>query len=314
VARGFVEAVVRPIRELAEITLDAEAILGGLLGPGSIVSRVINAYRRHLYGEATLQDLPDRPEFVINAANVQSGALWRFSKAAMRDYRVGEIKNPRLLLATAVASSTAFPPFLSPVVIDLDPADFTPASGMDLQREPFTSKVYLSDGGVYDNLGLETVWKRYDTVLVSDGGGKMEAEGEPNVDWPRHTYRVLTLIDNQVRALRKRQVIEAFIQRSRMLAEGVDPSSPGFRSATRKGAYWGIRSDIGDYRLENALPAPFERTQELANTPTRMQTMPAELQERLINWGYAICDAAMRKHVAPEMAAPAGLPYPASGI
>ena len=35
----------------------------------------------------------------------------------------------------------------------------------------------LSDGGVYDNLGLETVWKRYQTVLVSDGGGKLAGRG-----------------------------------------------------------------------------------------------------------------------------------------
>jgi hypothetical protein len=35
----------------------------------------------------------------------------------------------------------------------------------------FRSDVMLTDGGVYDNLGLETAWKRYKTVLVSDGGG-----------------------------------------------------------------------------------------------------------------------------------------------
>ena len=37
---------------------------------------------------------------------------------------------------------------------------------LDLQRAPFTKKVVLTDGGVYDNLGLETAWKRYKTVLV----------------------------------------------------------------------------------------------------------------------------------------------------
>jgi NTE family protein len=55
---------------------------------------------------------------------------------------------------------------------------------------------------VYDNLGLETVWKRYDTVLVSDAGGKMEPEPEHETDWVRHSARVLDIIDNQVRSLR----------------------------------------------------------------------------------------------------------------
>jgi NTE family protein len=38
--------------------------------------------------------------------------------------------------------------------------------------------------------------------------------------------------------------------------------------------------------------------------------MPDETQERLINWGFAICDAAMRRWVAPELPAPTAFPYP----
>src|SRR5690606_24080772 len=128
---------------------------------------------------------------------------------------------------------------------------FTPSSGLDLQRPPFTTKVVLSDGGVYDNLGLETVWKRYETVLVSDGGGKLQPEEEPKSDWARHSYRVLDLIDNQVRSLRKRQLIESF------------------ESKRRKGAYWGIRTDIAEYGLPDALPCPVQQTLALAETPTR---------------------------------------------
>ena len=112
----------------------------------------------------------------------------------MCDYRVGKVENPEVLLALAVAASTAFPPFLSPLKLELDEADFIPASGKDLQYAPFTTDIFLSDGGVYDNLGLETVWKKYDTVLVSDGGGKMQPEAEPKLDWARHTYRTLNLI------------------------------------------------------------------------------------------------------------------------
>ena len=105
-------------------------------------------------------------------------------------------------LASAVAASSAFPPVLSPMTLDLEPSEFTPGTGHDLQHEPFTDEAVLSDGGVYDNLGLETVWKRYDTILVSDGGGKMQPEGAPATDWARHALRILDIIDNQVRSLR----------------------------------------------------------------------------------------------------------------
>ena len=92
---------------------------------------------------------------MINATNVQSGALWRFEKPYMRDWRVGEVKNPTVKLAVAVGASSAFPPVLSPAELELDNASFTPNSGADLQSPPFTTDVLLTDGGVYDNLGLE---------------------------------------------------------------------------------------------------------------------------------------------------------------
>ena len=37
-------------------------------------------------------------------------------------------------------------------------------------------------------------------------------------------------------------------------------------------------------------------------------------QERLINWGFAVCDAAIRTHVDPTAPLPAGFPYPAVGV
>ncbi|HVQ77196.1 MAG TPA: patatin-like phospholipase family protein [Candidatus Binatia bacterium] len=292
VSTAFREEVVAPLRDMAGRTIDAKAIFGGVLLPGSVGEKVAAAYDKHLFKGATLQALPEKPRFVINATNVQSGALWRFSRPYMADYRVGRVDRPTLPLAVAVAASSAFPPVLSPVEIELEAGLVQAQPGADLHREPFTTHVVLSDGGVYDNLGLETAWKRYRTVLVSDAGGKMQAEEEPAEDWARHSLRILDLIDNQVRSLRKRQVIDAFVRKE------------------RAGAYWGIRTDIGDYRLADALPCPFVRTLDLANTATRLKRMEPELQERLINWGYAVCDAAVRTHVDPGVATPAGFPYP----
>src|SRR5437870_2746480 len=61
VARGFDSAVVHPVRRLAGETIDTGAILGGLLTPATVSGRVMDAYRKHLYGSATLQDLPRSP-------------------------------------------------------------------------------------------------------------------------------------------------------------------------------------------------------------------------------------------------------------
>jgi NTE family protein len=232
---------------------------------------------------------------VINATNVQSTALFRFSRPYIWDYRVGRIDRPEVRLADAVAASSAFPPVLSPLCLDLSKCTFAPGSGKDLQTPPYTTKAVLTDGGVYDNMGIETAWKRYKRILISDAGGKTAPEEDPPRDWLRHALRVNDLIDNQVRSLRKREVIDSF-------------------GTTHEGAYWSVRSDIRKYAVDGALPCPLDRALELAAVPTRLQAVPANLQERLINWGYAITDAAMRKHVDPTLTAPADFPYPGVGI
>jgi len=300
VATRFQELVVRPIRQLAGRTIDIPAVLLALVLPIRVSEYVARSYRE-VFGNRKLEDLPDPPRFVINATNLQSGALWRFSKSYMRDWRVGEVRRPQVEVAVAVAASSAFPPFLSPAIIRLRPEDFTPGSGADLQFEPYVREVFLTDGGVYDNLGLETVWKNYTTVLVSDGGGQMAPEETPNGDWIRHTLRVLNVIDNQVRSLRKRQVIASF------------KANQG-TSEHRDGAYWGIRSDISHYGLADAMNCPVDRTMALANEPTRLSRLGQTTQERLVNWGYAVCDAALRKHVDSRIDAPRGFPYPSSGV
>jgi NTE family protein len=297
VAQGLEAQLVRPIRALAGNTIDQGSIVGGILGRGTIADRVAAAYRKHLFGTADLQALPDTPRFVINATNVQTGSLWRFSKPYMADYRVGMVSKPTVQLAVAVAASSAFPPVLSPLQMEVDPTSFDAGERGPLHHPPYTTDVVLTDGGVYDNLGLETAWKRYSTILVSDGGGQMAPEPEPKRDWARHSYRINALIDNQVRNLRKRQVIA------------------GFEGGDRRGTYWGIRGHIADYGPpQGSLPCPPAETLRLAQTKTRLKEMDTALQERLINWGYAICDAAMRRWVDSTAPAPPGFPYPAAGV
>lgn len=297
----FAKLVVSPVRTLSSRTIDRGAIIGGIFLPGTAGDRVAATYRKHLFGDATLQNLPDTPRFVINATNVQSGALWRFSKPYMGDYRVGRIFGPDLPLATAVAASSAFPPVLSPIEVKFPKGAFRRDPSADLQREPFTSKVVLADGGVYDNMGLETAWKRYDTIYVSDAGAKFQVEESPKTDWPRHAYRVLDLIDNQVRSLRRRAAIAAFQARAE------DP-------AARRGAYWGIGTGIDRYDNRSALACPAAATAKLAGIATRLEKLDDLTQERLINWGYAVCDAAVRTHVDPGLHLPSSFPYPASQV
>ena len=302
-ARGrFFDNVIGPVRNLSNHTIDVPAVLLGLLPFTSASKQIASSYRKYLFKRRNLSGFPDEPRFVINATNLQSGALWRFMKPYTRDWKVGEIprKRKEFEIAVAVGASSAFPPILSPCRLRLTNSDYKPDTGGpgddNLQRQPFTTKPVLSDGGVYDNLGLETVWKRYKTVLVSDAGGAMQPQGKVASNWACQSFRVLNVIDNQVRSLRKRQLISSYID------------------GTRSGAYWGIRTDIKNYGLQDALHCPYKQTLVLANTPTRLKAMDPTLQEQLINWGYAVCDAAIRAHVDSSITAPSSFPYPEVGV
>ncbi|SFA82257.1 NTE family protein [Amycolatopsis marina] len=277
VAANFGEQVVGPVRELAGASIDVWAILRGLVKPWrSVGEELATSFRRHLFGGRRLCDLPARPRFVFTATNMQTGDLWRFSRTGTVGQRPAD---PALLLATAVAASSAFPPLLSPVIV-----------------RSKRGAVVLSDGGIFDNLALDPALDFCPNVLVSDGGLRMQVIRRVPQDWLRQLIRTLDVVDNQVRSLRKRALLESYTD------------------GTLGGAYWGSYSDIANYGLPDTLAAPVERTLELAKVPTRLHTTPAVLQERLINWGYAICDAGMRRWVAPSAPPPTAYPYPAAGV
>src|SRR5262245_362446 len=75
-ATNFTERVVAPLRAFASRTIDVPAIALGIVTPGRTISdRIAASYSRHLFGDKTLQDLPDKPQFVVNATSLQSGSL-----------------------------------------------------------------------------------------------------------------------------------------------------------------------------------------------------------------------------------------------
>lgn len=300
-------AVVRPIRELASVTLasgtleGAIKVLTDIVTPGSVNEHLARAYDKHLFHKAKLNALPAEPRWVINAANLQSGALWRFMSPYMRDWKVGQnTRTDKVSVAQAVAASSAFPPVLAPANFEFDEGDYTPGTGGtgadNLQRPPFTTDVQLADGGVYDNLGLETAYKRYRTLLVSDAGAPFKPDKDVPRNWAGLGKRVIDVVDNQVRSLRKRLLLNALV------------------TGKRAGAFWDIGADIGKLKAPGTLPCPHAQTLKLAGIGTDLGEKDERLQERLINWGYALCDASVRTWFDTSLPPPTGFPYPASAV
>jgi NTE family protein len=276
------------------------SVSGGSITAGQLGLKwaaITGEYAGGLFGKATLQDLPDVPRFIFNSTNLATAVDFRFSKPYAGDYRIGLIRRPEFTVALAVAASSAFPPFLSPVVLKPDPVSFEKSEGADLYDDiAFRKTVTLTDGGVYDNLGLETVWKRLRTLLVSDAGAPFDYEGTQGSDWARQSLRVISVLTHQAWSLRTNVLVRMY------------------KSGERDGAYWGIGTPISRYDLPDALPVPPKVTETLAKMRTRLNPFTESEQCSLINWGYAVCDAAVRKHLHPPTAPTPAWPYPAYAL
>lgn len=292
VATNFAEIIATPLRTFCSQTIDVGSIVGGIISPFRHPSQKLTSkYDKHLFHGATLQDLPksgEGPRFTIYATSLQTGVSVRMSQPYMADYRVGMLKKPTISLAQAVAASSAFPPPLCPVTIKLNPDAWENVEGADLYSLKKIRKVLrLGDGGIYDNMGLERIWNKYETVLVSDAGAPFGVDDSPfllRISQLARTKRALDIITEQTRALRKRKLMEMY------------------KEGEAKGTYWGIGTSIQNYDLiENGRQPPMvtdnEITKSLATMRTRLNKFSPQEQGRLINWGYAITDAAMRRYV-----------------
>jgi NTE family protein len=240
---------------------------------------------RAFVGDATLADLPARPRFVLSATDLTLGVNWVFERDRMGDYRAGYLRpHPAdWPLASAVAASACFPPIFTPLRMPFEPERYRHGVYRAANRTEILRGLRLNDGGNYDNLGLEPVWKRCAVVLVSDGGSLLNAERDAGFILFR-LRRYAGVIENQARALRKRWLIAGFLTR------------------TLSGTFWGIAGARTSYDAHDSRGYSKAFAEEIiARIRTDFDSF-SELEARVLeNHGYLLADAAIRRHV-PQLA------------
>jgi NTE family protein len=255
-------------------------------------------YRR-LLGSVRLSALPDTPRFVFCAANLQTGVSFELSARSIGDYALGYAEPGPLTLAEAVAASSSFPFAFPPLVRTMDVDAFSggdpKAVAAGFRPGP---RVALTDGGVYDNMGLEPAWKTHATVLVSDGGTPFEIQARTRTWLVPRLQRSFQVVANQALAVRKRWLISAYLR------------------GVYGGAYWGLGTDPDEYRPPGgARPAGYSGRviDRLRVVRTDLDRFSAAEQSVLMNQGWALAGAALGRW-GPDLAihpSPAVPPDPA---
>jgi NTE family protein len=102
---------------------------------------------KSLFGRLLMRDLPaGKPQLVINAADLRTQTAFRFTRARAGSWRSGAVAGYDFRLSEAVAASAAFPVLLPAI----DRSFHFTSEGKEQRR-----RVLLTDGGVYDNLGVQ---------------------------------------------------------------------------------------------------------------------------------------------------------------
>jgi NTE family protein len=104
---------------------------------------------------------------------------------------------------------SCFPAVFDPLAMPFKASDFKGGEATGDLAVKLRGEIGLSDGGVYDNLGLEPIWKDHAIVLSSDGGAVFKFESEDSLLWRIQRYTAIQ--GNQALALRKRWLISSFL-------------------------------------------------------------------------------------------------------
>lgn len=152
---------------------------------GSLSTAFEHALRRQLFGQTKLGEVK-RPnlEVAINACDLRTGTAFRFGSIASGGWRYGRVKHNDIAVAKAVASSAAFPLLLPPLVERFE---------FERKGEVFRSQVVLTDGGVFDNLGVNVLEPGRDAAvsvnthrvshIISANAGAGQANGDGSPFW-----------------------------------------------------------------------------------------------------------------------------------
>ena len=193
------------------------------LSRANVLSLVLSKY----WGiNDSLAKLPSSPQWSINATTLENGCRFRFKDGSCGDYSLGYAPSENFSLANAMAISAAIPGGIGPLVIKTEHFNwqkksdwFGPSSSAEKIIPPF-KKLHLSDGGVYDNLGLEAFFDsgknqskiKAHAIYVLDAGSPLLDKRNGSRFNPLRLKRIIDITMEQSRSLRIRSFLHHLIK------------------------------------------------------------------------------------------------------
>jgi NTE family protein len=285
-----------PLRDFTRKDIRTRPILKRLLPwnwakDSTGVEALAATYEKELT-DLRLAAMPARPNFVLCATDMAYGVNWVFERARMGDWQAGYRQPPaEFALGRAVAASACFPPLFNPLPIGMSPSDLQGGKAAGPDRDDCIRGLRLTDGGAYDNMGLEPIWKNHAFVLVSDAGGLFTNQGDRGLAWRIPRYQGIQ--ERQARALRKRWLISSF------------------ELNEMAGTYWAVSGARASYDATGGYSEELAKA-VIGEIRTDLDAFSDAEAAVLENHGYLMADAAIQRH-APDLVGaipPLSVPHP----
>jgi NTE family protein len=182
-------------------SIAVSSVIGGTLDPFETrLDKLAETYDKDLFHGATLKDLANGPRLYLNSTNLATGNMFFFVTGGglpeeMGEHELGVVPAPDFKVSRAVAASSAFPPVFPPLRL-----------GADTYKHASTVEyVTLTDGGVYDNMGVNPVLRvarnALDYAIVSDGGKPFALDERPTDSGLIVLKAALGIMMEQIRGL-----------------------------------------------------------------------------------------------------------------
>jgi NTE family protein len=294
------ERVAKPFRAFTSVNIRNAPVFKRFLLPwnwwrSSIQLETLAAEYESKVTKLKLVELPATPAFIYCATDLAFGVDWTFRREQIGDYQAGYIRPtpPDWPVAKAVAASSCFPPVFDPMPVPFNASRYKGGKAQGASADAARGGICLSDGGVYDNLGLEPIWKDHAIVLSSDGGSVFDFAADKN--FFARVERYISIQGNQALALRKRWLISNFL------------------TGAMEGTYWGIGSLTANYGPQAPAGYPEDVAGMIASIRTDLDHFSEGEKAILENHGYLLAEAAVQQHVpalVPRPVPPLAIPHP----
>ena len=240
----------------------------------------------------SFKDLPDTPRWLISTTCYETGKNWRFDKKRFGDYLFGYVVDPDFDVADAVAASAALPMLIGSFELDTSHYSWMKFTGFTddnmVATDPMFSRVHLWDGGIYENLGLESLFKvgsgpreGVDFLIVSDAGAPLKTYQNRRQAF----LRLADICTSQSRGLRARIVVNHFKNH---------PNSGVYfqmgntvRQIIKKSK---VKTNL-NINYDTTLPA--EQVAKLKDIPTHIKRFSETEFDQLHQHGYEVADTTL---------------------